>query len=194
MESELPLLYLHGVTPGRYLVSVAVLTDDDPAALTFRAQLVGLESAGHDLSASTIDLAQGRYQLQLVKQRVNQALFRERVMKAYRSCCALCRIKHTVLLDAAHIVPFSEGGRPVVPNGLSLCKIHHAAYDANILGVRPDLVAEIRGDVMREIDGPMLAHGLQALDGVQLARPRSALDAPDEAGLELRYERFRRAS
>lgn len=90
-------------------------------------------------------------------------------------------------------VPFSEGGRPVVPNGLSLCKIHHAAYDANILGVRPDLVAEIRADVMREIDGPMLTHGLQALDGVQLIRPRSTLDAPDAVGLELRYERFRQA-
>ena len=26
-----------------------------------------------------------------------------------------------------------------VRNGLALCKIHHAAFDANILGVRPDL-------------------------------------------------------
>lgn len=41
------------------------------------------------------------------------------------------------LLDAAHIV--SDGhetlGQPIVPNGLPLSKIHHAAFDAHLLGV-----------------------------------------------------------
>ena len=58
-------------------------------------------------------------------------------------------------------------GAPVVPNGLSLCKIHHAAYDENFLGVRPDLVVEVRADV-DQIDGPMLRHGLQEMAGYHL--------------------------
>jgi len=58
-------------------------------------------------------------------------------------------------------------GRPaslsrVTPiNGLALCKLHHAAFDANIIGVTPDLEVTVRLDVLQEIDGPMLQHGLQ---------------------------------
>jgi len=47
------------------------------------------------------------------------------------------------------------GGEPVVPNGVSMCKIHHAAFDAGIFGVDPDGVrVEVRADVLSEIDGP----------------------------------------
>jgi len=48
-------------------------------------------------------------------------------------------------------------GEPIVPNGLALCKLHHAAFDRHILGVRPDLVVEVRLDILREVDGPMVA-------------------------------------
>ncbi|MGI8867651.1 MAG: HNH endonuclease [Mycobacteriales bacterium] len=54
-------------------------------------------------------------------------------MVAYETRCAVCRIGHRELLDAAHILPDTHPrGEPVVPNGLALCKIHHAAYDRNI--------------------------------------------------------------
>src|SRR5512144_2289313 len=107
----------------------------------------------------------------------------------------MCRLRHAELLDAAHILPDGHPrGLPVVPNGLSLCKIHHAAFDRNILGVRPDYVIEIRSDVLAEVDGPMLRHGLQDLHRANLAvPPRRTQDQPDPARLEERYERFRAA-
>jgi len=52
-------------------------------------------------------------------------------------------------------------GEPSVSNGLALCKLHHAAFDANILGVRPDLVVEIRKDILGESDGLLLVRGLK---------------------------------
>src|ERR1017187_8016407 len=92
------------------------------------------------------------------------------------------------LLHAAHIVPdrTEVGGEPVVPNGLALCKIHHAAFDANILGIRPDYVAEIRSDVLAESDGPMLRYGIQEVHNMPISVPRSPADQPDRARLELR--------
>jgi len=45
--------------------------------------------------------------------------------------------RHGDLLDAAHIHQHAAGGRPVVTNGLTLCKMHHAAYDRQILAVPP---------------------------------------------------------
>ena len=89
-------------------------------------------------------------------------------MLAYNESCAVCSLHHRELLDAAHIIPDSDPlgrGVPVVANGLALCKIHHAAYDANILGIRPDYVVEIHHRLLDEIDGPMLRHGLQKHHG-----------------------------
>jgi len=40
------------------------------------------------------------------------------------------------LLDAAHIIPDNmPEGKSTIENGLSLCKLHHSAYDAFIIGV-----------------------------------------------------------
>jgi putative restriction endonuclease len=81
----------------------------------------------------------------------------------------------------------------VVPYGLALCTIHHSAYDADIVGVRPDLVVEVRHDVLVETDGPMLRHGLQEMAGVRLLQPRERAARADVAALEERYEQFRAA-
>src|SRR5690606_8449384 len=135
-----------------------------------------------------------RHYLSLVQRRVGQARFRESVINAYSSQCTLCRLKHRELLDAAHIVSYAEGGTHLITNGLSMCKIHHAAYDANIIGVRPDYVAEVRADVLEEIDGPMLKHGLQELHGSTIHLPRSPSKRPLRESLERRYERFRQSA
>jgi len=132
-----------------------------------------------------------RHYLALVKRRTGKARFRESVLDAYASRCTLCRLRHRELLDAAHIVSYAEGGSHQVSNGLSMCKIHHAAYDLNIVGVRPDEVAEIRQDVLDEKDGPMLLHGLQEVHGTKLYLPRAEAPRPSVEGLEKRWERFR---
>lgn len=122
-------------------------------------------------------------------------MFASTVMQAYRTRCAVCALGHRELLDASHIVPDSApGGDPVVSNGLALCKIHHAAYDSNILGIRPDRVVEVRQDLLDEIDGPMLLHGIQGHHGHRLMRlPAAPADQPDPERLEWRYEQFRAA-
>jgi putative restriction endonuclease len=107
----------------------------------------------------------------------------------------VCRLRHSELLDAAHIVPdVDPRGLPVVRNGLALCKLHHAAFDRHIVGVRPDLVVEVRQDILDELDGPMLRHGLQDLHGHRLlVIPGRRDDRPDADLLAERYERFRAA-
>lgn len=189
------LLYFIGVARGIYQAHAAVIVHDDPAALTFGVQLLSVDTAvGTPVGMISLDASARRHYLALVKRRAGQAVFRESVLTAYGSQCTLCRLKHRELLDAAHIIPDSEGGGLNVPNGLSMCKIHHAAYDANILGVRPDHVAEVRADILDEVDGPMLRHGLQELHGSPIHVPRTPRHRPDQVALEVRYERFRTAS
>ena len=90
----------------------------------------------------------------------------------------ICRLRHTRLLDAAHVLADAEGGRPVVTNGIAMCKIHHAAYDADIFGIDPSYKVGVRPDVMKEIDGPTLKHTLQEIDGSKIELPDSTKARP----------------
>jgi putative restriction endonuclease len=196
MREVRPLIYFHGLEKGQYsALWPAVIVGDDPTTMTFSVACEDIQVLRPDLAPTVVDDVRRRYVTKLAVQRLHQTAFRQRVLRAYRESCSVCNLHHVQLLDAAHILPDGhERGDPVVTNGLSLCKIHHAAFDANILGVRPDYVVEIRSDILTEIDGPMLKHGLQAHHGGTLLVPRSATDRPDRDRLELRYEGFRRAS
>jgi putative restriction endonuclease len=135
-----------------------------------------------------------RYETVLVKKRLHQEVFRHHVLTAYESRCAVCRLPNPRLLEAAHIIPDRDPrGRPAVPNGLALCRLHHGAFDANLLGVRPDYVVEISRELLDEHDGPTLEYAIKGFDGEPLTVPRRRSDRPDPDLLEERYEEFRRA-
>jgi len=140
------------------------------------------------------DLALRRqYAEATVRRRLHQPVFRERVLLAYSLQCALCRLRHPELLDAAHIKEDSEGGEPVVPNGVAMCAIHHRSFDEDVLGVRPDYLIQVRRDVREEQDGPTLVHALQGLHRERLTLPKARAVWPDSELLEERYERFQQA-
>jgi putative restriction endonuclease len=134
------------------------------------------------------------YAERVVQVRLHQPVFRQRVLLAYQNKCALCHLKHTRLLDAAHVIPDAEGGEPVVTNGISMCKIHHAAYDANIFGINPDYRIGVRPDVMEEIDGPTLRYTLQGIDGSKMDLPKSRAAKPNPDALHVRWKQFLDAS
>jgi hypothetical protein len=51
--------------------------------------------------------------------------FRQRVLRAYQQCCAICRLRHDELLEAAHILPDGHPlGEPVSPNGFQGRRLH----------------------------------------------------------------------
>ena len=200
MRLHVPLIYFYQVVIGRYLTLWPVyIVGDNPDKLTFTVQMddasttlfSGDEARSIDMINEEPRELRRAYITASVRQRVHQRAFRERVLQAYREQCAICRLRHTELLDAAHIIPDGEpGGEPIVQNGLSLCKIHHAAYDRNFIGVRPDYVVEVRQDILNENDGPMLLHGLKEMNGVRIKIPNSLSNRPNKQLLERRYERF----
>jgi putative restriction endonuclease len=194
MRDSLPLIYFYGIAPGRYSAYWPVfVVGDDPAALTFRVSAEQSLLASAQQPNPALQLFKG-YVTREVKRRLHQHRFRELVVLAYRERCAVCRLHHPELLDAAHILEDrDERGKPEVPNGLALCKIHHGAYDANILGIAPDLKIHIRQDILAEVDGPMLEYGLQAMNGGLITVPGRAELKPNVKYLEERFEDFRAA-
>ena len=200
MQEKIPLAYFHGVEKGWYFASWPMLvTRDDPGNLQFiiQAEPAGVSFGGATLTGSMdgamiqSDAPRRAYATSQIKIRIHQRGFRERVLAAYNSHCAMCKLKHRELLDAAHIIPDSEGGEPVVSNGLALCKIHHAAFDARVIGINPDgYRIAVREDILKEVDGPMLRHGIQEMEGKELWVPRSAGHKPDREALTRQWKRF----
>ncbi len=197
MELGKPLAWLRGVGRGAYLVEAPVwLVDEEPEQHQFVLALDEIMREGWRPEAfpAPADLVLRReYAERTVRQRLHQPIFRRQVLAAYRTQCALCRLRHGELLDAAHIKEDSEGGEPVVPNGIAMCAIHHRAFDSLVLGVRPDYVIEVRRDVLDEVDGPTLQHALQGVHGSTLLVPSRRTARPDPDLLEARFERFRAA-
>jgi putative restriction endonuclease len=140
-----------------------------------------------DLAAEDIR----QYKSAVRRRRIHQDVFRTRVLHAYRDRCAICNLGRRGLLDAAHIVDDShEDGLAIVPNGLALCRIHHGAYDQYLIGIRPDLTLQVADDVLEEVDGPMLQHGLKAILGQRIRVPKARVLRPDPARLAWKYDRF----
>lgn len=197
MELGRPVIWFLGIAPGIYRPNFPVWLVGEE--LEHHQFVVALDEALRDgWHEGLVDLSPfdptRRYAERIVLQRLHQRPFRDRVLLAYETRCALCRLRHRRLLDAAHIKEDADGGEPVVPNGVAMCAIHHRAFDAHVLGLRPDYIVEIRPDVLAEHDGPTLQHALQGLHGEVIGLPRRRAERPSRELLEERYERFRAAS
>jgi putative restriction endonuclease len=135
-----PIIYFLGIAPGRYKAMLpAFIAGWDALALRARVAFGNIEQG---ILSPPETALERRYALRTVKQRLHQASFREAVISAYNSRCALSGLPEPVLLDAAHIVADTDErfGHPVVPNGIPLSKIHHAAFDAHLIGIDPIFV------------------------------------------------------
>ncbi|MDY6054966.1 HNH endonuclease [Micrococcus sp.] len=199
MQLRLPIIWFIGIggkPPEYQVVAPVYLLAEEPE----HQQFVMAPVADEDFAVEEFDEglavpALKRYLMRQTKVRLHQPVFRSTVLLAYENHCAVCNLAHPELLDAAHIVGDNhELGTPTVGNGMALCKIHHAAFDRRFLGIRPTArtpVVEIRQDLLDEVDGPMLRHGLQDLHGKPLMMvPKARRDRPDNEKLAWAYERF----
>ena len=168
MRLRKPLIYFNGMVKGRYFPAFPVyIIHDDPARLTFTVQVDEMKAINQPEMVEETDALRWRraYATTMIKTRLHQRSFRERVLLAYQTQCTFCRLKHGELLDAAHIISDNNPGYNV----------------------------HVREDILEEVDGPMLKYGLQSMHGNRLILPKHKVDFPDRERLEYRYEQFMKA-
>jgi putative restriction endonuclease len=137
-ENWIPVIYFLGIAPGRYQAMLpAFISGWDAKALKAR---VAFGVPDQEALVPPETAFERRYALRAVKQRLHQASFREAVISAYNGRCALSDLPEPLLLNAAHIVTdkHEQLGQRAVPNGIPLSKIHHAGFDAHLIGIDPD--------------------------------------------------------
>ncbi len=192
LELRRPILYLFETAPKEYTPLYPCYIIADHRSEMFVEIVVGDRHLSFDTTNPEQAINAVRsYRTVLMKQRVHQRMFRSIVLHAYRETCCMCRLNISDLLDAAHIIEDSEEhGDPVIQNGLTLCKIHHAAFDRNILGVAPDNTIIVSERVLQKVDGPMLSMGLQSFHGKKILLPRTQKEWPDADRLDVRFKKF----
>jgi putative restriction endonuclease len=191
-----PILYLWGFGNNEYLPLYPAYIINDHRQQRYVDVVIGNRTLEYRVGADEgetskfVDAVRA-YSTVQAKRRLHQAGFKKIVMQAYKSRCAMCSLNLPGLVDAAHIIPDSEPlGDPIVPNGLALCKIHHSAFDSKIIGVDPTYHIHVKENVLNQVDGPMLYHGIQQLQGKTIDVPSKKQLRPDPERLKVVWNGF----
>ena len=195
---ETPIIYFIGLSPQCYVPVVpAFIYGWDPQhGMCQVGPGNGMGTATSEIDQRPFEPSDNRvYYMRQTQQRAHQAYFRSKVMEAYGNRCAISRLPEKKLLDAAHIVEDKHItlGQPVVCNGLPLTKIHHAAFDSDLIGIDPDYRIHVSDSLLDLQDGPML-EALKCINGNLILLPSRVSDRPDRERLEERFARFRNAA
>ncbi len=191
-----PLVYFVATRPGWYkpLYPCFVVSDDSVArrVLVAPGQMIGPLDERDPVPLD--DPLERRYGVRDARVRLHQARFRGHVLLAYSSKCTICRLKEGRLLDAAHIIgDLEQHGEPHVENGLSLCSIHHRAFDQDLVGIAPDYRVHVSPRLLDDEDGPMLEL-LKTFHHEPIELPLRRAWRPDQERLAARFERFSAAT
>jgi putative restriction endonuclease len=118
------------------------------------------------------------------------------VLAAYGGRCAISHLPEPRLLDAAQIIMDADEqlGQPIVSNRSPLTKIHHAAFDAHLIGVDPDYRTHVSDRLLELHDGPFLELGLKGIVGQVIQLPRRSEDCPERGRSAIRFKQFKKAA
>jgi putative restriction endonuclease len=183
-------VYYRSTLPGSYLALYPLYVEDDDPHVKRVHLAPGTIRLGE---SARLEGVAREYAVRETRVRLHQGRFRGLVIPAYAEQCAICRLKQRRLLDAAHIRSDAHPEATAsISNGLSLCTIHHRAYDNDLVGIDADCKVHVAKRLLDEEDGPMLDL-LETFHHVALSLPARKTSRPDRDLLAERFERFVRA-
>ena len=133
-------------------------------------------------SSSVRDAPAGMYgEPQLYRPRLGQGSFRIEVTRTYGEHCAVSGEKALPTLDAAHILPVSEGGEHRLDNGLLLRSDIHRLFDRGYATITTDHRFRVSRRLRDDFDN---GEPYFPLDGAEISRPARREDWPNREFLE----------
>jgi putative restriction endonuclease len=134
-----------------------------------------------------------RRALQTTLRLLRDIRFRGKVLGAYRHRCSFCGVQLN-LLDAAHILPVGHPeSTDQVTNGISLCALHHRAYDRSLVTFDRHYEIILNEVAVAEMRAEHLAGGLQDFRDAlmpEMILPAAAAQQPSKT-LLAKANRFR---
>lgn len=111
------------------------------------------------------------------KRRIGQGYFRDVVINNYNGCCGVTELPIRELLVASHILPWSENcaERLSVRNGISLNRLHDAAFDRNLISFNDDLCLMLSCKLKSFLPSQSVERDFEAYEGKALHLPQDGI-------------------
>ena len=162
----------------------------DAEALIAKYKELQLEES---LTIDLNNLPTGTERTYEIKRRINQRFFRDTVLSSYEQKCCITGLNNPTLLNACHIVSWSENQnmRTNPQNGLCLNVLFHKAYDENLIGISPDYNIYISdafwGNSTKYVNSSMIEY-INSLNRTKIQLPKRFL--PNKDFLAMHFENF----
>jgi len=127
---------------------------------------------------------------QVIVPRLGQGSFRLAVLDAYGGQCAVTTEHSLPVVEAAHIRPWSQGGRHELSNGLPLRRDLHRLFDLGFVTIRPDLTFAVSPRLREDYANGRVYYDL---DGTEIQRPPLPDALPSREALEWHRDEVFRA-
>jgi putative restriction endonuclease len=196
MVDKSPFVYFFAIAPAVYkAIWPCYVASIDDKSMTSKIVVGVQEKSSNNYESDVLyevpTHVERAYRVAETRARIHQSSFREQVLSAYSFKCAITSLPVPALLEAAHITPDSEpGGDALVTNGIALSRLHHKAFDANLLGIDVDFRIHISSRLLDIRDGVLLEQGLKEFQGKKIALPTRANFAPCRDRLKERFTEY----
>ncbi|UXP34073.1 HNH endonuclease [Reichenbachiella agarivorans] len=112
------------------------------------------------------------------------SLFKREIPRIYGNRCWISGMKidtayNISMIDACHIVPFSESYDDTVSNGIALCPNLHRAFDKGLISINPDYVVCVSDGFIEED-----SYSIRQYSGHKIVLPNQASYWPSRENLE----------
>lgn len=156
-------------------------------AETIKASMQNL-SIEENLGVSSEEL-KGTTRETVIKQRVNQYVFREMILNNYEHRCAITGLDLPELLVASHIIPWScdEDKRLDPENGICLSPLYDKAFDKGLIGITPDYEVRISNELKAHSNKSYYQTLFAPIDKMQIHLPLEHLPNPAFLEYHLQY-------
>lgn len=137
-----------------------------------------------------IELPHGKERETIIRQRVNQRFFSDVVKSSYNFRCCVSGIGCHELLEACHIVSWSEDerNRTNPRNGLCLNSFFHKAYDKFLIAISPDFIVKVSKRLFEDTADACTFKYLREVDGKTMTLPSRFL--PSRDFLDIHYAKY----
>lgn len=166
---------------------------ENPEQLAYESEKIISKLQGKSIEKiiDTNDLPQGKEREIIIKQRINQSFFRMTVLSSYNNRCCISGIGNIELLEACHIVGWSENtaNRTNPQNGLCMNSFFHKAYDKLFIAISPDLTIIISDELLQNTVDNKFRKYLECINGEKIIMPNKFLSKKEF--LQVHYEKFK---
>jgi len=120
------------------------------------------------------------------------SLFKRKIPQIYNNTCCISGMKidatiNVSMIDACHIVPFSESYNDTITNGIALCPNLHRAFDRGLIGINDDYTVIVSN---KFVESNAAIYQLKIFDGKRIMLPSFEKYFPHIENLNQHRKRF----